>query len=109
MRVDSWISASTVPGAFDRVPSDTDLDWNDAVPPFRGSDDDDHWFRTVVEAAGAAPTIELGGLATVCDVYLDGERVLRSESMFLAHELPVAPGRHELAVCARALDAACLH
>lgn len=103
MLVTGWITASTEPGAFESVPSDTELDWSSAVAPFRGSDEQDHWFRVLVEAAGPAPTLELGGLATLCDVYVDGDPVLRSESMFLSHEVDLAPGRHELAVCARAL------
>ncbi len=72
--------------------------------PAQGSDGDDHWFRHQFQATGASPVVQVGGLASVCDVYLDGEHVLRSDSMFVAHTLPVPPGTHELAVCARALD-----
>ena len=104
MHVTGWIRASTEPGLFDGVPTDTELDWEGGEAPFRGSDEEDHWFRVLVDARGPAPTLELPGLATLCDVYVDGGRVLRSESMFLSHELELSPGRHELAVCARALS-----
>src|SRR5581483_10067124 len=104
VHVTGWIRASTEPGLFDGVPTDTELDWEGGEAPFRGSDEEDHWFRVLVDAGGPAPTLELPGLATLCDVYVDGDRVLRSESMFLSHELELSPGRHELAVCARALS-----
>ena len=97
-----WEHASTVAGRFEGVPEDH-LVWRPVEPPVRGSDDDDHWFRAHFTADGPAPILVLGGLATVCDVFVDGTLVLRSESMFAAQRVPVAPGEHELHVCARAL------
>jgi beta-mannosidase len=104
-RLQLWQVATTEAGAFSAAPpGDSELDWHPAKLPLCGSDADDHWFRHRVLGAGRAPTLRLDGLATVCDVYLDGLLVLRSESMFLAHELTLAEGSHELAICARALE-----
>lgn len=98
-----WEWASVPPGAFASPPTDGDVPWRPVEPPARAGDDEDHWFRTQVTAEGATPSLRLGGLASVCDVFVDGAHTLRSESMFLAHEVPLDPGTHELAVCARAL------
>jgi beta-mannosidase len=73
-------------------------------------DADDWWFRTRFDAepagAGERVVLKLGGVATVADVYLNGELVLASESMFATHELDVGDslrGANELAICCRAL------
>ena len=86
-----WRRPPRVPSASHRRVSTSS---NGGPPSFRlrGSDDEDHWFRHVFDASGAAPTLRFDGLATVCDVYLDGALVLQSESMFVAHELPVPAG-----------------
>jgi beta-mannosidase len=76
--------------------------WEETGLPAFGSDDEDHWFRTEFVTTSAR-TLRLGGLASVCDVFLDGRHVLQSDSMFLSHELPVEAGEHQLAICARAL------
>jgi beta-mannosidase len=76
----------------------------------RDFDADDWWFRVRFEArpaaAGEALSLALDGIATVCDVYLNGEHILSSESMFAAHELDVGDriGEHnELSIRCRAL------
>jgi beta-mannosidase len=102
--LDAWTSATTPPGAFADVPGPSDVDWLDVALPMRGSDAEDHWFRSAFTASGARPVLRLGGLATVCDIYVDGRRELQTESMFIAHELPLSSGPHEIAICARALD-----
>jgi beta-mannosidase len=76
-------------------------------------DDFDHrdwWFRTSFDALPAAEREELAlsldGVATVAEVYLNGDRVLESESMFAAHEIPLTEsgrGSHELVIRCRAL------
>ena len=103
-RLDSWQMATTPAGAFTAPPRAGDLDWRDVSLPAHGADADDHWFRHELAATGASPVVQLDGLASVCDVYLDGAYVLHSDSMFVAHSVPVPPGAHELALCARALD-----
>ena len=79
--------------------------------------EEDWWFRTSFDAEPATPGEEvvlcLDGIATVAEVYLNGERVLESDSMFAAHALPLgerlstASGggttRNELAIRCRAL------
>ncbi len=103
--LESWQVATTATAAFSAAPPGPDeLEWRREELPLRGADHEDHWFRHTFLAAGRAPTLRFEGLATICDVYLDGALVLQSESMFLAHELPVPAGSHELTVCARALD-----
>jgi beta-mannosidase len=52
----------------------------------------DWWWRLrLTGEIAAAGQVVLGfdGLATLADVWLDGEHILRSENMFLAHELPI--------------------
>ena len=81
-------------------------DWRDG----RDFDADDWWFRARFDAEPAAADEELilalDGIATVADVYLNGERVLSSDSMFAAHRLEVGRligPRNELAIHCRAL------
>ncbi len=49
------------------------------------------WFRCRFTATpdDGAHLLRLGGLATLADVWLNGEHLLRSENMFTAHELRV--------------------
>lgn len=87
-------------------------DWQLDGPPER-FDAVDWWFRTSVELPppepGARHWLCLDGLATLADVWLDGEPLLSSSSMFVAHRVPLpdSPGtRRTLAIRFRALDAA---
>jgi beta-mannosidase len=84
-------------------------------------DAEDWWFRTCFVAEPVLPGEEvrlcLDGIATVAEVYLNGELVLESDSMFLAHALDVTErlltdrgshrsptgGENELAICCHAL------
>src|SRR5262249_51774981 len=54
---------------------------------------DDWWFTTCFEAAPIAPgeraVLRMGGLATLAEVWLNGERILGSDSMFIAHAVDV--------------------
>jgi beta-mannosidase len=76
----------------------------------RDLDAEDWWFRCRFAAPDAEPGAEtvlaLGGIATLADVWLNGEHVLSSDNMHVAHELPAAalrPGENELVVGVRAL------
>src|SRR4051812_16791221 len=64
----------------------------------------DWWFRSVF--AGDGEILRFGGIATVSEVFLNGDRVLESESMFEQHEVDVS-GRlrehNELLIRCRAL------
>lgn len=64
----------------------------------------DAWyFLDLTETAGEA-VLHFAGLATICEVYLNGALVHNSDSMFLYHDLPVTlTGADELALCFRAL------
>ncbi|TGE00797.1 glycosyl hydrolase 2 galactose-binding domain-containing protein [Methylobacterium nonmethylotrophicum] len=75
--------------------------WSDAAPtPLHGSD---VWYRTRIEGRGRE-ILRFEGLATLCEVWLDGRRVLASRSMFLAHEVAVdLDGTHDLALAFRSL------
>ncbi len=67
----------------------------------------DWWYRTILEGDGAA-VLRFEGLATIAEVFLDGARVLASDTMFLAHEVALdLTGRHDLVIAFRSLDAHC--
>jgi beta-mannosidase len=66
----------------------------------------DAWYRLDLsgEPAGAA-VLRFAGLATIAEVYLNGRLILRSDSMFKAHDVPVIlTGSDRLAICFRAID-----
>ena len=67
-------------------------------------DNRDAWyFLDLHEGAGPA-MLHFGGLATISDIFLNGELLLQTDSMFLGHDLPVMlTGKDELALCFRAL------
>ncbi|KQY27149.1 glycoside hydrolase family 2 protein [Rhizobium sp. Root482] len=67
--------------------------------------DVDVWYRIVLdeEPPGDA-LLRFEGLATLAEVFLNGDRILSSDSMFLSHDLPVSlQGGDQLAICFRAL------
>ncbi len=117
---DGWEVASTSPGRC-ATPADLEgaaLEWVPATVPGtaagavgadgRDFDAQDWWFRCRFAADGTSRDTELrlDGIATVSQVYLNGELVLESESMFAAHRVEVA-GRlrddNALAIVCRAL------
>ncbi|MGZ4341521.1 MAG: glycosyl hydrolase 2 galactose-binding domain-containing protein [Solirubrobacteraceae bacterium] len=124
---DGWEVACAAPGTSPDVGDVDGLEWHPAQVPGtaaaalraagrwdwhdrRDFDADDWWFRTRFEADSAAGAEELilalDGIATVSDVYLNGEHVLSSDSMFAAHRLEVGRligPRNELAIHCRAL------
>ena len=78
--------------------------------PARRFDAEDWWWRTRFSSPDDAPGEEIAlcfdGLATLADVWLDGEPLLASRNMFLAHERRLLRGgSHELAIRFAALDA----
>jgi beta-mannosidase len=108
----SWMP-TRVPGTAAGALRDAAL-WRPGEP--HGFDDEDWWFRTAFGAEPAAPgeevSVRLDGIATIAEVYLNGERVLESDSMFTAHalhlgeRLSTASGGtpdNELTICCRAL------
>ena len=117
---DGWELASSPPDQC-QGPEDLDgLDWLPARVPgtaaravqSAGFDAHDWWFRTRFEGGPAADGEEvwlaLDGIATVSEVYLNGERVLESDSMFAAHRVDVSErlaDANDLAICCRSLGA----
>jgi beta-mannosidase len=76
----------------------------------RDLDAEDWWFRcrfaAEPDAAGEETSLRLEGLATIADVWLNGDHVLSSDAMHTAHELPVGEllrDENELVIGARAL------
>jgi beta-mannosidase len=118
---EGWELARTPPDGCSDAGGLAQLSWRHAYVPGTAAgaldasaeldfDADDWWFRVRFAAAPAADgedvTLVVGGLATVAEVYLNGRRVLESESMYTAHELDVGAllrGDNELAICCRAL------
>ena len=112
--------ACTSPGRC-ASPADLDgagLDWTPATVPGtaagavgadgRDFDAQDWWFRTRFAAGDPAETeLRLDGIATVSEVYLNGELVLESASMFASHRVDVARtgsgAENELVIVCRAL------
>ena len=118
-----WELARTAADACPDVAGARALEWRPALVPGTAAgalgaaecagidfDADDWWFRVHFRgepaAAGEEVVLCLDGLATVAEVYVNGRRVLDSESMFAAHELDVGgllQGDNELVICCRAL------
>src|SRR5438270_3262739 len=51
------------------------------------------WYRKKLAPSETGDLLRFGGLATLCDVKVDGEEVLRSDNMFLEHEIAVREPR----------------
>ena len=116
-----WEISSSDPGACADPAAARTLSWRPAPTapgggltaagalgePARDYDALDWWFRVAVDepAAGEGEELmlELGGLATLAEVWVDSELALRSESMYASHSLDVAAGVVELVICCRAL------
>ncbi|MBB3611695.1 glycoside hydrolase family 2 protein [Rhizobium sp. BK602] len=68
--------------------------------------DRDAWYICrLVDAEAGDAILRLEGLATLCEVFLNGQKILTSNSMFEAHDIDVTlVGGDELALCFRALE-----
>ncbi len=102
----SWWPAR-VPGTAAAVLRDAGA-WQPGQP--HDFDAEDWWFRTSFVAEPPAEDEQvvlcLDGIATVAEVYLNGERLLDSDSMFAAHALDVGSllgAVNELEICCRGL------
>lgn len=101
----AWIPAF-VPSTAASVLREAGL-WSLDGPP-RRFDAEDVWYRTKFSIeTGANWTLCLDGLATIAEVWLNNERVLTSENMFIAHEISLenCSGEIELVLGFRSLDA----
>lgn len=67
-------------------------------------DAEDWWWRVRFSAEAGAAVLGFNGLATLAEVWLDGDLILTSDNMFRSHEVPVTlRGEHELVIRCRAL------
>lgn len=69
-------------------------------PEHHDLDGEDWWFRCRFEGGEGRHRLNIGGIATIADVYLNGELVHHGENMFRSHvieDLELAPA-NELAV-----------
>lgn len=124
----SWTCGSTPPGLVQEPAGldAADIEWLEASVPGTvagalrdagrwtwGTEDEDlldgrdWWFRCRFEHPGGDGPweLQLGGLATLADVWLGGAHVLGSENMFTAHRVAVDAlgAENELAIRFRAL------
>lgn len=66
----------------------------------------DWWYRCRFPGGGERERIVFEGLATIADVWLNGERVLQSRNMFLPQSVEVQVlAENELVVCFRSVSA----
>ncbi|WP_448208310.1 glycoside hydrolase family 2 protein [Azospirillum sp. sgz302134] len=99
-RATGWLSAP-VPGTAAQALRAAGRFSIHRPPPLH---DQDVWYRTRLTGEGPR-TLRFHGLATIAEVWLDGERILASDSMFQAHEVPVTlRGEHTLHIAFRALN-----
>jgi beta-mannosidase len=97
-----WLPA-TVPGtAAGALRAAHAWSWDEP----RKLDAEDFWWRARVTGDAGPAILGLDGIATLADVWLDGQHVLASDNMFIAHEVPIElHGEHDLVIRCRALTA----
>ncbi len=111
-----WRMISTPPGAVTSPDALASMGgWREACTPctvasVRGTspdpDSEDHWFCTRLESSFEGQLV-FEGLATLCEVWIGGEKCGESRSMFLPLALDVsAETGSEIALCFRALGPA---
>ncbi|WP_159952591.1 glycoside hydrolase family 2 protein [Rhizobium sp. 18065] len=94
--------AAPVPGTVAGALADAGL--FDRERPHALHDKDAWYFRSLEGEAPGPAILRFEGLATIAEVYLNGELKLSSESMFEANDLAFEiTGRDDLAICFRAL------
>ncbi len=77
----------------------------DRTKPHPLNDRDAWYICRLIDADAGDAVLRLEGLATLCEVFLNGQKILVSESMFEAHDVAVTLlGGDELALCFRALE-----
>jgi beta-mannosidase len=121
-----WSVASTPAGAVEQPDSlgSGDLQWLPLAAPGTVAaamrtaglwtdesmidfDADDWWFRTSFAGdSGSTCRLRFAGIATIADVWLNGEHLLHSEDMFMENVVPfVAATENELVLVCRSLRA----
>lgn len=63
----------------------------------------DHWYRITLNVTGKR-RLRFNGLVTIAEIWIDGRKLLESDSMFLAHDLDVNfAGETTLYLCFRSI------
>ncbi|MBP0606843.1 glycoside hydrolase family 2 protein [Burkholderia sola] len=94
---DGWIAAP-VPGTVAQA-----LALAGRLDEAASLDERDHWYRLELRGRGLR-ILRFHGLATLAQAWLDDTPIHCSDSMFVAHDVPVSlDGTHRLTVCFRAL------
>lgn len=118
---EGWELARAEAGAFAQPENLGGLAWAPAVVPGTvalglGADFDtigryhrhDWWYRCRFTAVvGGVQRLRFGGLATIAEVWLNGQRLLQSKNMFASHKVDVTQhlrADNELVICLRSLD-----
>ena len=111
VRADDWVAAPSLgtAAAVLRSLKQWSLDG-----PVRRFDAEDWWYRVDLDLADlpddGVRVLGFDGLATMAEVWLNGESLLHSDNMFVAHQVDVSsrlrPGKNELVLRFAALDAA---
>lgn len=78
-----WVAAP-VPGTVAELLRDRGEPWER-----RRLDDEEWWYRADFDTPAGSYLLELDGLATVCDAWVDDRHVLHSENMFRTHRMPL--------------------
>lgn len=96
-----WLAA-TVPGTVAAALRTAGV----VDPPVEHLDGQDWWYRCrftgpSMPGAGVGWVLELDGLATLSDVWLNGRHLLRSESMFAPRSVPVEELQTDNELCIR--------
>src|SRR4051812_31123224 len=90
-----WLPAK-VPGTVAQALRDAGQWTLDAPAPLHGTD---FWFRTRFTASGPQ-TLQFHGLATLAEVWVNGQKLLQTDNMFLAHDVEAkGAGENELTIC----------
>jgi len=100
----NWLTA-TVPGTVAQAYQDAGL-WSLSNPT--NFDDQDWWYKTsfTIEDTTSS-TLVFSGLASLCDVWLNGKLILSSSNMFVEHQLDVhalLQENNELVLCFRSIN-----
>lgn len=119
LRSAEWVCRASAPDEYDEQSILAGEGWIGAVVPGtaaaaltadgcppeevaeRAYDNEDWWFRTAFPAADPGPAVlRCDGLATIADVWLNGERVVHSDNMFIGSQalIPSLQADNELIV-----------
>ncbi|WP_250455788.1 glycoside hydrolase family 2 protein [Caballeronia sp. ATUFL_M2_KS44] len=95
----NWLDAP-VPGTVASAHRAAGIREDSLAQPYAMSD---HWYRTTLEANGKR-RLRFNGLATIAEVWIDGRKVLDSDSMFVAHDIDIEiAGEATLFLCFRSI------